>query len=84
MRFQANVYVTLKPSVNDPQGTTVMNALHTLGFDAVVDVRVGKYMTIELDAPDAATAEASVTQMCERLLANPVIESYRAEVAPAD
>ena len=84
MRFHASVYVTLKPTVNDPQGNTVMGALHTLGFEAVSDVRVGKFMTVELEAADSAAAEASVGQMCERLLANPVIESYRVEVAPAE
>ena len=80
MRFTAQVYVTLKPTVNDPQGTTVMGGLHTLGFDGVSDVRVGKFLTIELEAVDAAVAEQDAAQMCERLLANPVIESYRVEV----
>ncbi len=83
MRFTAQVYVTLKPAVNDPQGNTVMGSLHTLGFDGVRDVRVGKFLTVELEAPDAAQAELDAARMCERLLANPVIESYRVEVAPS-
>lgn len=82
MRFTAQVYVTLKPTVNDPQGTTVMRGLHTLGFGGVSDVRVGKFLTIELEAADAVVAERDAAQMCERLLANPVIESYRVAVTP--
>ena len=82
MRFHARVYVTLKPTVNDPQGNTVMRALHTLGFDDVSDVRVGKFMTMDIEAADAIAAEAKAGQMCEQLLANPVIESYRVEVTP--
>ena len=81
MRFTAQVYVTLKPTVNDPQGSTVMSGLHTLGFDGVRDVRVGKFLTIDIEAGDAAEARRDAAQMCERLLANPVIESYRVEVS---
>ncbi len=82
MRFTAQVYVTLKPTVNDPQGSTVMSGLHTLGFDGVHDVRVGKFLTIDIEAGDAAEAQRDAAQMCEQLLANPVIESYRVEVSP--
>ena len=81
MRFSASVYVALKPGVNDPQGNAVLGGLHSLGFTAVDGVRVGKYLTLTLDAPDEAAASAQVGGMCEKLLANPVIESYRVEIA---
>jgi phosphoribosylformylglycinamidine synthase len=81
--FLARVYVTLKPTVNDPQGLTIRGALHSLGFDGVDSVRAGKYMEIHIDAADRATAEASVREMCEKLLANPVIEDFRFELEDA-
>jgi len=71
------VYVTLKPAVNDPQGLTVMGGLHSLGYNAVSDVRIGKYLEIRLDAPTEDEAEQSITGMCDQLLANPVIEDFR-------
>ena len=83
MRFTASAYVALKPGVNDPQGNAVLGGLHSLGFSSVADVRVGKYLTLDLDAPDESAASAQVGEMCEKLLANPVIESYRIEVGPA-
>ncbi len=83
MRFTASVYVALKPGVNDPQGNAVLGGLRSLGFSSVADVRVGKYLTLVLDAPNEAAAGAQVGEMCEKLLANPVIESYRIEVARA-
>lgn len=78
--FLAKVIVTLKPAVNDPPGLTVMGSLKTLGFDSVESVRLGKFLEVRLDAPDRATAEARVGDMCGQLLANPVIEEYRFEV----
>lgn len=75
--FLARVYVTLKPAVNDPQGLTVMGGLHSLGYDAVSDVRIGKYLEIRLDAPTEEEAGRSVAGMCDQLLANPVIEDFR-------
>ena len=75
--FLARVYVTLKPAVNDPQGLTVMGGLHSLGYDAVDDVRIGKYLEIRIDGDDLETAEVAVDRMCDQLLANPVIEDYR-------
>ena len=81
--YLARVYVTLKPTVNDPQGLTIRGGLHSLGFDAVESVRAGKYMEIRIDAADAATAEAQVTEMCRKLLANPVIEDFRFELEDA-
>jgi phosphoribosylformylglycinamidine synthase PurS subunit len=81
--IRARVFVTLKPSVFDPQGTTVTEALHTLGYDAVKDVRQGKYFELEVDAPNADEAERIVADAADKLLANPVIESYRIEIGSA-
>lgn len=75
--FLARVYVTLKPAVNDPQGLTVMGGLHSLGYDAVSDVRIGKYLEIRLDALTEEEAGQSIAGMCDQLLANPVIEDFR-------
>jgi phosphoribosylformylglycinamidine synthase len=81
--YLGRVYVTLKPTVNDPQGLTIRGALHSLGFAAVESVRAGKYMEILIDAADAATAEAQAAEMCRKLLANPVIEDFRFEIEEA-
>lgn len=75
--YQARIYITLKPTVNDPQGLTVLSSLQRLGFDNAEDVRVGKYLLVNVDETDRAEAERSVTEMCQKLLANPVIEDYR-------
>jgi phosphoribosylformylglycinamidine synthase len=74
------VFVTLKPSVFDPQGTTVAEALHTLGFAAVRDVRQGKYFELEIDAATPEAARRLAAEAADKLLANPVIESYRIEI----
>ena len=79
--MKARVYVTLKPSVFDPQGSVVAEALHTLGYSEVQDVRQGKFFEVDLsDAADRDTAQARVAEMAAKLLANPVIESYRVDV----
>ena len=78
--MRARVFVTLKPSVFDPQGTTVTEALHSLGYHAVRDVRQGKYFELEIDATTSAEATRVVSEAADKLLANPVIESYRIEV----
>ena len=78
--FLAKVYVTLKPTVNDPQGLTIMGGLHSLGFQSVQGVRAGKYMEIRLNGSDRAAAEAQMAEMCRKLLANPVIEDFRFEL----
>jgi phosphoribosylformylglycinamidine synthase len=83
MRFSARIHITLKPTVNDPQGNAVLGSLHTLGFDSTEAVRVGKYLTLTLDAADDAEAKAQVGSMCERLLANTVIESFQTEIRRA-
>ena len=79
-KFVARVYVTLKPTVNDPQGLAIRGGLHHLGFESVDSVRMGKYLEVGLEAADEAAARERVDQMCRQLLANPVIEQYRFEV----
>lgn len=78
--MKAKVCVTLKPSVLDPQGKAVWRALSSLGFNDVKDVRVGKYIELELNGTDKARAEEKIKSMCEKLLANTVIEEYRYEI----
>lgn len=78
--FLAKVYITLKPTVNDPQGLTIKGGLHMLGFASVRQVRAGKYMELQLEETDLATAQEQVKAMCQKLLANPVIETYRFEI----
>lgn len=83
--FEAKIYVTLKQVILDPQGKAVKNSLRALGYDQVQDVRVGKYLVLTLETDDRAQAEREVREMCDRLLANPVIEDYEyelREVAP--
>ena len=78
--MRVRVFVTLKPSVFDPQGTTVAEALHTLGFASVDGVRQGKYFELDLAATETAAAKALAAEVADKVLANPVIESYRVEV----
>ena len=76
----AKVYITLKPTVNDPQGLTIKGALHNLGFASVEDVRAGKYIEIRIEESDPTKVDQQVNEMCRKLLANPVIENYRFEM----
>ncbi|SDC57092.1 phosphoribosylformylglycinamidine synthase subunit PurS [Shouchella lonarensis] len=76
--YKVKVYVTLRESVLDPQGGAVKQALHTMAYNEVETVRVGKY--IELSLTDVDNVTARVQEMCEKLLANTVIEDYRYEV----
>ena len=78
--YLAKVYITLKPTVNDPQGLTIKGALHNLGFSSVEDVRAGKYIEVRIEGNDIASARQQVDEMCRKLLANPVIENYRFEL----
>jgi phosphoribosylformylglycinamidine synthase len=78
--LKARVFVTLKPSVFDPQGRTIAEALHSMGYQGVGDVRQGKYFELEVDAASSDAARSLVSDVADKLLANPVIESYRVEV----
>lgn len=80
--YLAKVYITLKPTVNDPQGLTIKGALHTLGFSAVQEVRAGKYIEIKVEGKDLEKARGEVQDMCKKLLANTVIENFRFELEP--
>jgi len=74
------VFVTLKPSVFDPQGQTIVDALGSMGYAGVRDVRQGKYFELDVDAGSADEARSLASEVADKLLANPVIESYRVEV----
>ena len=78
--YLAKVYVTLRPAINDPQGLAILGGLHNLGYATVASVRAGKYMEIRLDEDAEADAEKKVAAMCEKLLANPIIENYSFEL----
>jgi len=78
--MKAKVHVTLKQGVLDPQGKAVQHALAALGFDGVEGVRQGKFIELELSETDPAKAEAEVEDMCQKLLANMVIEDYRVDI----
>lgn len=78
--MRARVFVTLKPSVFDPQGRTIADALHSLGYGSVEDVRQGKYFELDLGVDSADQARSVAAEVADKLLANPVIESYRIEV----
>ncbi len=78
--MQARIYVTLKQGVLDPQGEAVRHALGSMGFDGVSGVRQGKLLDVELEAASREEAEAKLAEMCEKLLANTVIEDYRVEL----
>ena len=82
--MKARVFVTLKPSVFDPQGKTIADVLHTLGYDSVQDVRQGKYFELDVKAGSPARARVVAAEVADKLLANPVIESYRVEVDGSD
>jgi phosphoribosylformylglycinamidine synthase len=81
--FVAEVRVMLKASVNDPQGLSIRNALRTLGFEGVANVRAGKLIAVTLEATDAAVAREAAVSMADRLLANPVIETFEVSVREA-
>ncbi len=82
--FRVSVHIVPRQGLLDPQGKAVTDALHTLGFAAVGDVHVGRHLVIEVKAADAKAADASVREMCTRLLANPVTEDFEiASVVPA-
>jgi phosphoribosylformylglycinamidine synthase len=78
--MKARVFVTLKPSVFDPQGHTIAEALHSLGYHNVADVRQGKYFELDLRVGDSAEAKTLAAELADKVLANPVIESFRVEL----
>lgn len=77
---RVNVYVTYKQGISDPQGATVAKALSSLNYDNVESVHIGKFIQLELDEDSRDRIEKQVSEMCQRLLANPVIEDYTFEV----
>ena len=78
--MHVKIFVSLKNGVLDPQGKAIERSLHTLGYTEVGDVRVGKYLEVEVNAASRAEAESRVREMCDKLLANTVIEDYRFEI----
>lgn len=78
--MKAKVFVRLKPSVHDPQGETIRGALETMGYQGVTDVRQGKYFEVSLDASSRAEAETKVREIANRILSNPVIETFEVEL----
>lgn len=82
MTYLAKVYIQTRSTVSDPQGQTIRAALRQLGFDTVDSVRAGKYIEIRINEDCQAAASDKVRDMCDTLLANPVIEDYRFEIAP--
>jgi phosphoribosylformylglycinamidine synthase len=80
--MRVKIFVSLKQGVLDPQGKAIERSLHTLGYNEVREVRAGKYFEVELDAVSRDAAELRIREICDKLLANPVIEHYRFEISP--
>ena len=78
--MRVKIFVSLKDGVLDPQGKAIERSLHTLGYEEALDVRVGKYLELNIEAPSRDVAALRVREMCDKLLANPVIEDYRFEI----
>ena len=78
--IKAKIFVTLKEGILDPQGRAVQQTLQTLGFSSVDEVRIGKFLEVDVQETNRSAAEAQIKSMCEKLLANPVIENYRFEL----
>lgn len=79
--MRVKIFVSLKQGVLDPQGKAIERSLHTLGYNEVSEVRAGKYFELELAATSRAAAEVRIGEICDKLLANPVIEDYRFEIS---
>ena len=79
--MRVKIFVSFKNGVLDPQGKAIERSLHTLGYTEVQDVRAGKYLELNLEASSRAAAEDRIREMCDKLLANPVIEDYRFEIS---
>lgn len=82
--MRVKIFVSLKNGVLDPQGKAIERSLHTLGYGEVRDVRAGKFLELEVDAVSRAVAETRIREMCDKLLANTVIEDYRFEINNED
>lgn len=82
--FRSKITVTLRPSILDPQGKAVELGMHSLGYQSVGHVRIGKFIELNVDAKDAKTAERVTREVCEKLLANPVMEDFSYTVEPAE
>ena len=80
--MRVKIFVLLKNGVLDPQGNAIERSLHSIGYEEVHDVRVGKYLELDVEAPSRDAAELRVREMCDKLLANTVIEDYRFEISP--
>jgi phosphoribosylformylglycinamidine synthase len=78
--MKAKIYITLKDGIHDPQGRAVQQSLQTLGFEMVQDVRIGKFLEVDLKDMENEAAEGTIKSMCQKLLANMVIEDYRYEI----
>jgi phosphoribosylformylglycinamidine synthase len=78
--MKAKIYITLKDGIHDPQGRAVQQSLQTLGFEMVQDVRMGKFLEVDLKDMENESAEATIKSMCQKLLANMVIEDFRYEI----
>ena len=81
--LEAEIYITLKKTVSDPQGLTIKHALESLGYKNLEEVRVGKLITIKLSSKDKKKAEQKLDEMCQKLLANPIIEDYNLKIKEA-
>ena len=80
--FLAKIYISLKSSVNDPEGITIQSSLSQLGFESVTSVRSGKYLEIKISEQKKEIAEKKIQEMCDKLLSNPVIETYKFDLDP--
>jgi phosphoribosylformylglycinamidine synthase PurS subunit len=81
--LEAEIYITLKKTVSDPQGLTIKHALESLGYQNLEEVRVGKLVTIKLSSKDKKKAKQKLDEMCQKLLANPIIEDYHFKIKEA-
>ena len=77
MNIKANIYISLKSNVSDPQGITIAQGLEQLGFQGIGSVRAGKYIEVTITAPSVKQAENIIKKMCDELLYNPIIEDYK-------
>ncbi len=84
MLYHVQIEITLKPTVMDAQGTTIERALHKLGHANVGNVRIGKFVTLEIDAQCASCAQSAAEAMCQELLANPIIEQFHVLVTESE